>query len=164
MKNKHSFMSVFIFYIIDFLLIIVYNIIKEKYEYIKTEVKIMRYYDTEEFQEVYDYFGVANLKELAQKLNHTRPALRYRLESWLKHKFPLNFLCVKGELRPLKDSDGKWYKNISEVAEKYNVRYYNVTTARNESGIIDLGILGDIVARRQEREKIERERKLNACI
>lgn len=108
----------------------------------------MRCYDTEEFQEVYDYFGVANLKELAQKLNHTRPALRYRLESWLRHRFPLNFICVKGELRPLKDSDGKWYKNISEVAEKYNVRYYNVTTARNESGIIDLGILGDIVARR----------------
>ena len=124
----------------------------------------MRCYDTEEFQEVYDYFGVANLKELAQKLNHTRPALRYRLESWLRHRFPLNFICVKGELRLLKDSDGKWYKNISEVAEKYNVRYYNVTTARNESGIIDLGILGDIVARRQEREKIERERKLNACI
>ena len=124
----------------------------------------MRCYDTEEFQEVYDYFGVANLKELAQKLNHTRPALRYRLESWLRHRFPLNFICVKGELRPLKDSDGKWYKNISEVAEKYNVRYYNVTTARNESGIIDLGILGDIVARRQEREKIERERKLNDCI
>ena len=124
----------------------------------------MRYYDTEEFQEVYDYFGVTNLKELAQKLDHTRPALRYRLESWLKHKFPLNFICVKGELRPLKDSDGNWYKNISEVAEKYNVRYYNVTTARNEFGIIDLGILGDIVARRQEREKIERERKLHACI
>lgn len=123
----------------------------------------MRYYDTEEFQEVYDYFEVANLKELAQKLN-TRPALRYRLESWLKNKFPLNFLCVKGELRPLKDSDGNWYKNISEVAEKYNVRYYNVTTARNESGIIDLEILGDIVVRKQEREKIERERKLNACI
>ena len=119
----------------------------------------MRYYDTEEFQEVYDYFGVTNLKELAQKLNHTRPALRYRLESWLKHKFPLNFICVKGELRPLKDSDGNWYKNISEVAEKYNVRYYNVTTARNESGIIDLEILGDIVVRKQEREKIERERK-----
>ena len=39
MKNKHSFESVFIFYIIDFLLIIVYNIIKEKYEYIKTGVK-----------------------------------------------------------------------------------------------------------------------------
>lgn len=77
----------------------------------------MRYYDTEEFQEVYDYFGVTNLKELAQKLNHTRPMLRYRLESWLKHKFPLNFLYVKGELRPLKDSDGNWYKNISEVAE-----------------------------------------------
>lgn len=154
----------FYFCIIDFLFIIVYNIIKEKYEYIKTGVEIMRYYDTEEFQEVYDYFGVANLKELAQKLNHTRPALRYRLESWLRHRFPLNFLCVKGELRPLKDSDGNWYKNISEVAEKYNVRYYNVTTARNEFGIIDLGILGDIVARRQEREKIERERKLHACI
>lgn len=124
----------------------------------------MRYYDTEEFQEAYDYFGVANLKELAQKLNHTRPALRYRLESWLKHKFPLNFLCVKGELRPLKDSDGNWYRNISEVAEKYKVRYYNVTTARNEFGIIDLVILDDIVARRREREKIERERKLHACI
>lgn len=124
----------------------------------------MRYYDTEEFQEVYDYFGVANLKELAQKLNHTRPMLRYRLDSWLKHKFPLNFIYVKGELRPLKDSDGNWYRNISEVAEKYDVRYYNVTTARNEFGIIDLGILGDIVARRQEREKIERERKLHACI
>lgn len=124
----------------------------------------MRYYDTEEFQEVYDYFGVANLKELAQKLNHTRPMLRYRLDSWLKHKFPLNFIYVKGELRPLKDSDGNWYRNISEVAEKYNVRYYNVTTARNESGIIDLEILGDIVARRQERKKIERERKLHACI
>lgn len=32
-------MSVLFFYIIDFLLIIVYNIIKEKYEYIKTGVK-----------------------------------------------------------------------------------------------------------------------------
>ena len=113
----------------------------------------MRYYDTEEFQEVYDYFGVANLKELAQKLNHTRPALRYRLESWLKHKFPLNFLYVKGNLRPLKDSDGSWYKNISEVAERYGVRYYDVTTARNESGVIDLGVLGDIVVRRREKEK-----------
>lgn len=70
----------------------------------------MRYYDTEEFQEVYDHFGVANLKELAQKLHHTRPALCYRLESWLKYKFPLNFLYVKGNLRPLKDSDGNWYK------------------------------------------------------
>ena len=124
----------------------------------------MRYYDTEEFQEVYDYFGVANLKELAQKLNHTRTKLRYRLDSWLKYKFPLDFICVRGELRPLKDSDGNWYRNISEVAEKYDVRYYNVTTARDESGIIDLEILGDIVARRQEREKIERERKINACI
>lgn len=124
----------------------------------------MRYYDTEEFQEVYDYFEVANLKELAQKLHHTRPALRYRLESWLKHKFPLNFLYVKGNLRPLKDSDGSWYKNISEVAERYGVRYYDVTTARNESGVIDLEILGDIVVRRREREKLERERTLNACI
>lgn len=164
MKNKRSFMSVLFFCIIDFLFIIVYNIIKEKYEYIKTGVEIMRYYDTEEFQEVYDYFGVANLKELAQKLNHTRPALRYRLDSWLKHKFPLNFLCVKGELRPLKDSDGNWYRNISEVAERYGVRYYNVTTARNESGVIDLEILGDITVRRREREKLERERKLHACI
>lgn len=154
----------YFFCIIDFLFIIVYNIIKEKYEYIKTGVEIMRYYDTEEFQEVYDYFGVANLKELAQKLNHTRPALRYRLDSWLKHKFPLNFLCVKGELRPLKDSDGNWYRNISEVAERYGVRYYNVTTARNESGVIDLEILGDITVRRREREKLERERKLHACI
>ena len=124
----------------------------------------MRYYDTEEFQEVYDYFGVANLKELAQKLHHTRPALRYRLESWLKYKFPLNFLYVKGNLQPLKDSDGNWYKNISEVAERYGVRYYDVTTARNESGVIDLGVLGDIVVRRRAREKIERERKLHACI
>ena len=110
----------------------------------------MRYYDTEEFQEVYDYFGVTNLKELAQKLNHTRPALRYRLESWLKHKFP--------------DSDGNWYKNISEVAERYGVRYYDVTTARDESGVIDLGILDDIAVRRRERERIEEERKINACI
>lgn len=125
----------------------------------------MRYYDTEEFQEVYDYFGVTNLKELAQKLNHTRPMLRYRLESWLKHKFPLNFLYVKGELRPLKDSDGNWYKNISEFAEKHGVRYYNVTTARDEFGIIDLAVLNEIVARRRtKREKIERERKLHACI
>lgn len=124
----------------------------------------MRCYDTEEFQEVYDYFGVANLKELAQKLNHTRPALRYRLESWLRHRFPLNFICVKGELRPLKDSDGKWYKNISEVAEKYGVLYYNVTTARDEFGVVDLKILGDIVVRRRAREKIEEERKINACI
>lgn len=124
----------------------------------------MRYYDTEEFQEVYDYFEVANLKELAQKLNHTRPALRYRLESWLKHKFPLNFLYVKGNLRPLKDSDGSWYKNISEVAERYAVRYYDVTTARDEFGIVDLGILGDIIVRRRERERIEEERKINACI
>ena len=108
----------------------------------------MRYYDTEEFQEVYDHFGVTNLKELAQKLNHTRPMLRYRLESWLKHKFPLNFLYVKGELRPLKDSDGNWYKNISEVAEKHGVRYYNVTTARDEFGIIDLAVLNEIAARR----------------
>lgn len=124
----------------------------------------MRYYDAKEFQEVYDYFGVANLKELAQKLNHTRPMLRYRLDSWLKHKFPLNFIYVKGELRPLKDSDGNWYRNISEVAEKYDVRYYNVTTARDESGVVDLGILDDIAVRRREREKIERERKLHACI
>ena len=124
----------------------------------------MRYYDTEEFQEVYDYFGVANLKELAQKLNHTRPMLRYRLDSWLKHKFPLNFIYVKGELRPLKDSDGNWYRNISEVAEKYDVRYYNVTTARDESGGVDLGILDDIAVRRREREKKERETKLHACI
>lgn len=125
----------------------------------------MRYYDTEEFQEVYDYFGVTNLKELAQKLNHTRPMLRYRLESWLKHKFPLNFLYVKGELRPLKDSDGNWYKNISEVAEKHGVRYYNVTTARDEFGIIDLAVLNEIAARRRtKREKIERERELHACI
>ena len=125
----------------------------------------MRYYDTEEFQEVYDYFGVTNLKELAQKLNHTRPMLRYRLESWLKHKFPLNFLYVKGELRPLKDSDGNWYKNISEVAEKHGVRYYNVTTARDEFGTIDLAVLNEIAARRRtKREKIERERKLHACI
>lgn len=124
----------------------------------------MRYYDTGEFQEVYDYFGVANLKELAQKLNHTRPALRYRLESWLKYKFPLNFLYVKGNLRPLKDSDGNWYKNISEVAERYGVRYYDVTTARDEFDVIDLEILGDIVVRRRAREKIERERKLHACI
>ena len=125
----------------------------------------MRYYDTEEFQEVYDYFGVTTLKELAQKLNHTRPMLRYRLESWLKHKFPLNFLYVKGELRPLKDSDGNWYKNISEVAEKHGVRYYNVTTARDEFGIIDLAVLNEIAARRRtKREKIERERKLHACI
>lgn len=125
----------------------------------------MRYYDTEEFQEVYDYFGVANLKELAQKLNHTRPMLRYRLESWLKHKFPLNFLYAKGELRPLKDSDGNWYKNISEVAEKHDVRYYNVTTARDEFGIIDLAVLNEIAARRKtKREKIEKERKLHACI
>lgn len=125
----------------------------------------MRYYDTEEFQEVYDYFGVTNLKELAQKLNHTRPMLRYRLESWLKHKFPLNFLYVKGELRPLKDSDGNWYKNISEVAEKHGVRYYNVTTARDEFGIIDLAVLNEIATRRRtKREKIERERKLHACI
>lgn len=124
----------------------------------------MRYYDTEEFQEVYDYFGVANLKELAQKLNHTRPMLRYRLESWLKHKFPLNFLYAKGELRPLKDSDGKWYKNISEVAEKYEVRCYNVTTARDEFGTIDLAVLNEIAARRKrKREKIE-ERKVHACI
>lgn len=124
----------------------------------------MRYYDTEEFQEVYDYFGVANLKELAQKLNHTRPMLRYRLDSWLKHKFPLNFIYVKGELRPLKDSDGNWYRNISEVAEKYGVLYYNVTTARDEFGVVDLKILGDIVVRRRAREKIEEERKINACI
>jgi hypothetical protein len=125
----------------------------------------MRYYDTEEFQEVYDYFGVTNLKELAQKLNHTRPMLRYRLESWLKHKFPLNFLYVKGELRPLKDSDGNWYKNISEVAEKHGVRYYNVTTARDEFGIIDLAVLNEIAARRRtKREKIERERTIHACI
>ena len=125
----------------------------------------MRYYDTEEFQEVYDHFGVTNLKELAQKLNHTRPMLRYRLESWLKHKFPLNFLYVKGELRPLKDSDGNWYKNISEVSEKHDVRYYNVTTARDEFGIIDLAVLNEIAARRRtKREKIERERKLHACI
>lgn len=124
----------------------------------------MRYYDTEEFQEVYDYFGVANLKELAQKLNHTRSMLRYRLESWLKHKFPLNFLYAKGELRPLKDSDGKWYKNISEVAEKYEVRCYNVTTARDEFGTIDLAVLNEIAARRKrKREKIE-ERKVHACI
>ena len=125
----------------------------------------MRYYDTEEFQEVYDHFGVTNLKELAQKLNHTRPMLRYRLESWLKHKFPLNFLYVKGELRPLKDSAGNWYKNISEVAEKHGVRYYNVTTARDEFGIIDLAVLNEIAARRKtKREKIEKERKLHACI
>ena len=124
----------------------------------------MRYYDTEEFQEVYDYFGVTNLKELAQKLNHTRPMLRYRLDSWLKHKFPLNFIYVKGELRPLKDSDGNWYRNISEVAEKYGVLYYNVTTARDEFGVVDLKILGDIVVRRRAREKIEEERKINACI
>ena len=104
------------------------------------------------------------MKEFAQKLHHTRPALRYRLESWLKYKFPLDFICVRGELRPLKDSDGNWYRNISEVAEKYNVRYYNVTTARNESGIIDLGILGDIAVRRRAREKLEEERKINACI
>ena len=124
----------------------------------------MRYYYTEEVQEVYDYFGVANFKELAQKLHHTRPALRYRLESWLKHKFPLNFLCVKGELRPLKDSDGNWYRNSSEVAEKYGVLYYNVTTARDKFGVVDLKILGDIVVRRRAREKIEEERKINACI
>lgn len=124
----------------------------------------MRYYDTEEFQEVYDYFGVANLKELAQKLNHTRPMLRYRLESWLKHKFPLDFLCAKGELRPLKDSDENWYKNISEVAEKHGVRYYDVTTARDEFGVIDLSVLHEIAARRRtKREKIE-ERTIHACI
>lgn len=112
----------------------------------------MRYYDTEEFQEVYDHFGVA------------RPMLRYRLESWLKHKFPLNFLYVKGELRPLKDSDGNWYKNISEVAEKHGVRYYNVTTARDEFGIIDLAVLNEIATqRRTKRENIE-ERKIHACI
>ena len=124
----------------------------------------MRYYDTEEFQEVYDYFGVANLKELAQKLSRTRPALCYRLESWLKYKFPLDFICVRGELRPLKDSDGNWYRNISEVAEKYDVRYYNVTTARDESGVVDLEILDDIAVRRRAREKLEEERKINACI
>lgn len=124
----------------------------------------MRDYDTEEFQEVYDCFKVANLKELAQKLNHTRPMLRYRLESWLKYKFPLNFLYVKGNLRPLKDSDGNWYKNISEIAERYGVRYYDVTTARDEFGIIDLEILGDIIVRRREREKLEKERKLHARI
>ena len=74
------------------------------------------------------------------------------------------FLCVKGELRPLKDSDGNWYRNISEVAEKYGVLYYNVTTARDEFGVVDLKILGDIVVRRRAREKIEEERKINACI
>lgn len=163
MLNKHSFLRVLLFFsIIDFLFVIVYNIFIKNTN--KNRGKKMRYYDTEEFQEVYDYFGVANLKELAQKLNHTRPALRYRLESWLKYKFPLNFLCVRGELRPLKDSDGNWYRNISEVAEKFNVRYYNVTTARNEFGVIDLGVLDDIAVRRREREKIERERKLHACI
>lgn len=123
----------------------------------------MHYYDTEEFQEVYDYFGVANLKELAQKLNHTRPMLRYRLKSWLKYKFPLDFLYTRYELRPLKDSDGNWYRNISEVAEKYGVRYYNVTTARDEFGIINLTVLDELVAKRRKRERIK-ERKLHARI
>ena len=39
-----------------------------------------------------------------------------------------------------------------------------MTTARDESGVVDLGILDDIAVRRREREKIERERKINACI
>lgn len=55
-------------------------------------------------------------------------------------------------------------KNISEVAERYGVRYYDVTTARDEFGVIDLEILGDIIVRRREREKLEKERKLHARI
>lgn len=39
-----------------------------------------------------------------------------------------------------------------------------MTAARDESGIIDLETLGDIIVRRRAREKIEEERKINACI
>lgn len=58
---------------------------------------------------------------------------------------------------PLKDSEGNWYKNVSDAAEALGVRYYDITKARDEDGIISLDRIQKIQIKR-------RRRRENACI
>lgn len=74
-----------------------------------------------------------------------------------KIKISDRIFSYQGFLRPLKDSNGNWYKNISDAAEVLEVRYYDITKARNEEGIISLDKIQEIQIKR-------RRRKENACI
>ena len=54
-------------------------------------------------------------------------------------------------LRPLKDSKGNWYKNVSDAAEALGVRYYDITKARDEEGVISLDKIQKIQIKRRRR-------------
>lgn len=82
------------------------------------------------YPQIYEYFTAEDTPALLTKINQSKQSLRYKLSSWEKLKFPIEFFTYQGFLRPLKDSEGNWYKNVSDAAEALGVRYYDITKAR----------------------------------
>lgn len=109
------------------------------------------------YPQIYEYFTAEDTPALLTRINQSKQSLRYKLSSWEKLKFPIEFFTYQGFLRPLKDSEGNWYKNVSDAAEALGVRYYDITKARDEDGIISLDRIQKIQIKR-------RRRRENACI
>ena len=103
------------------------------------------------YPQIYEYFTAEDTPALLTKINQSKQSLRYKLSSWEKLK------SYQGFLRPLKDSEGNWYKNVSDAAEALAVRYYDITKARDEEGIISLDKIQKIQSKR-------RRRNVDACI
>lgn len=109
------------------------------------------------YPQIYEYFTAENTPSLLTKINQSKQSLRYRLFLWEKLKFPIEFFAYQGWLHPLKDSNGTWYKNVSDAAEVLEVRYYDITKARDENGVISLEEIQKIQIKRRRRGE-------NACI
>lgn len=109
------------------------------------------------YPQVYEYYAAEDTPSLLTKIHQSEQSLKYKLLSWEKLKFPIEFFAYQGWLRPLKDSEGNWYKNVADAAEAFEVRYYDITKARDEDGIISLDKIQKIQIKRRRRRK-------DACI
>ena len=109
------------------------------------------------YPQIYEFYMAEDTPSLLTKIHQSKQSLRYKLSSWEKLKFPIEFFTYQGFLRPLKDSEGNWYKNVSDAAEALAVRYYDITKARDEEGIISLDKIQKIQSKR-------RRRNVDACI
>ena len=105
------------------------------------------------YPQVYEYYTAEDTPALLTKIHQSKQSLRYKLSSWEKLKFPIEFFTYQGFLRPLKDSKGNWYwyKNVSDAAEALGVRYYDITKARDEEGVISLDKIQKIQIKRRRR-------------
>jgi hypothetical protein len=109
------------------------------------------------YPQIYEFYMAEDTPALLKKIHQSKQSLRYKLSSWEKLKFPIEFFTYQGFLRPLKDSEGNWYKNVSDAAEALEVRYYDIAKARDEEGIISLDKIQKIQNKRRRRSE-------NACI